>query len=90
MFNHLSAADPMVVSGLGLKVPLVYTYKDSINKIPTMGPVMKFVGHHAIKFKYDKKNDRKVAVPESVRSIMQVSHSQNTRGHTESEMQGRC
>ncbi|KAK1937419.1 acyltransferase family protein [Babesia divergens] len=71
MFNHLSAADPMVVSGLGLKVPLVYTYKDSVNKIPTVGPVMKFVGHHAIKFKYDKKNDRKVAVPESVKSLMQ-------------------
>ncbi|GBE60809.1 acyltransferase domain-containing protein [Babesia ovata] len=72
MFNHLSSSDPFLVTTIGMKVPMICTYKDSIHKIPTTGRTMKLSGHLAIQFMYDKANDRKIPVRDSVKKLMQV------------------
>ncbi|CDR94006.1 acyltransferase family protein, putative [Babesia bigemina] len=70
MFNHLSSSDPFLVTHIGMKLPLVCTYKDSLHKIPTTRLMMGLSGQLAIKFMYDKANDRKIPVRDSVGKLM--------------------
>ncbi|GIX63821.1 1-acyl-sn-glycerol-3-phosphate acyltransferase, putative [Babesia caballi] len=70
MFNHLSGADPMLVTLVGKRTPLICTYKDALHKIPTSKLILKLTGHIAIEFKYDKVNDKKIAHRDAVKQVM--------------------
>ncbi|KAK1443799.1 hypothetical protein BgAZ_206750 [Babesia gibsoni] len=71
MFNHLSASDPFLVAALGVREPIICTYKDAVHKLPTSKLILRLTGHLAIHFKYDKANDKKIPLKESVISVME-------------------
>ncbi|ORM40918.1 putative 1-acyl-sn-glycerol-3-phosphate acyltransferase 1 [Babesia sp. Xinjiang] len=70
MFNHLSSADPFLVTSIGIRTPIICTYKDAIHHIPTVKIALTWSGHLPIKFTYDKVNDKKIAFRDSVKQVM--------------------
>ncbi|EDO06645.1 acyltransferase family protein [Babesia bovis T2Bo] len=70
MFNHLSSADPFLVSLIGRKTPLLCTYKDALHKLPTAKTTLWLSNHQPIKFIYDKVNDKKIPFKDSVKKVM--------------------
>ncbi|GFE54976.1 acyltransferase domain-containing protein [Babesia ovis] len=70
MFNHLSSADPFLVSTIGSQTPLICTYKDALHNLPTAKTSLMLSGNVPIKFTYDKVNDRKIPFKKSVLSVM--------------------